>query len=30
MKQNYQIFTAVRLASMSLAAAAQADDFADA
>lgn len=30
MKQNYQIFTAVLLASMSLAAAAQADDFADA
>lgn len=29
MKQNYQIFTAVLLASMSLAAAAQADDFAD-
>lgn len=30
MKQNYQIFTAALLASMSLAAAAQADDFADA
>ena len=29
MKQNYQIFTAALLASMSLAAAAQADDFAD-
>ncbi|WP_304269683.1 autotransporter outer membrane beta-barrel domain-containing protein [Phascolarctobacterium succinatutens] len=30
MKQNYKIFTAALLASMSLAAAAQADDFADA
>lgn len=30
MKQSYQIFTAALLASMSLAAAAQADDFADA
>ena len=30
MKQSYQIFTSVLLASMSLAAAAQADDFADA
>lgn len=30
MKQNYKIFTAALLASMSLAAAAQADDFVDA
>ena len=30
MKQSYKIFTAALLASMSLAAAAQADDFADA